>query len=154
MLQEMKLLKGRLIGDLITGNTDLAGQQHTFKSWNWKPEWFSNKKMNPVFAGHSAAELLTRKKGRHWQNWVFKKWDRWEEKYGRHVYTQHPGCTMLHDHSQPLAETPAVSRLRYTLQLLWFCFSVLWELRLSETKAPGKLKWGLNEAPCVVWETY
>ena len=32
MLQEMKLLKGRLIGDTITGDTDVAGQQHTFKS--------------------------------------------------------------------------------------------------------------------------
>lgn len=32
MLQEMKLLKGRLIGDLITGYRDLAGQECAFKS--------------------------------------------------------------------------------------------------------------------------
>lgn len=32
MLLEMKMLKGRLIGDLISGYRDLAGQQRVFKS--------------------------------------------------------------------------------------------------------------------------
>lgn len=109
MLQEMELLKGELIGDLITGCRGLAGQQHAFKSWNWKLEWFSNQTMNPGFAGHSAVEVLTREKGRHWQNRGFK---RWERSVGKHVVSMRTCSTR----AGALAQVPAISTFQNTLQ--------------------------------------
>lgn len=152
MLQEMKLLKGRLIGGLITGYRDLAGQQHAFKSWNWKLDWFSNQKMNPGFAGHSAVEVLTRKKGRRWQNRVFKRWNVGGKIHGKHVYMQCTGCMVTVVLWQKYLQSLDSGILCNPIVWIWvggdlylrFCFSTSKESRPLEAKAPGKLKWALN----------
>lgn len=152
MLQEMKLLKGRLIGDLITGYRDLAGQECVFKSWNWKLEWFSNRKMNPGFADHTAVEVLTREKGRLWQIWLFKRWEGWVEKYMVSMCM----CSTQAAWSQgSSAEVSAISRFQYTLQPHfvklgrgWFIFAVLFfcflRIYVFRSKHPSEVHMNLE----------
>lgn len=152
MLQEMKLLKGRLVGDLITGYRDLAGQQCVFKSWNWKLEWFSNRKMNPGFAGHSAVEVLAREKGRLWQIRLFKRWEGWVEKYMVSVCMCSTQAACHRDLQQKYQQSLDSSTLCNLILWSWvgddlylqFYFSTSRESMPLEANTPQKFTWTLN----------